>query len=252
MSGTFEAYSNYYDLVYRTKDYRQEAEHVVDLIRRHERRNVQSIFEMGCGTGRHALEIEKLGYEISGIDLSAEMVKRAQAQGSIPSRFNVGDVRTYRSGRTYDCAVSLFHVASYQTANSDISSYLDTAALHLDPDGLFIFDFWYSPAVLSIRPERRVKRIESDILTVYRYAEPEIDYNANTVAVNYTLIIIDKATSRVEVINESHLMRHFSMPEMEGLLSQRRLELVHAEDFPSGDPPSETTWAICLVCRKRG
>ena len=38
-----------------------------------------SILDIGCGTGRHAVELAKLGYEMTGIDLSAGMLAEAEA-----------------------------------------------------------------------------------------------------------------------------------------------------------------------------
>lgn len=53
---------------------------------------------------------------------------------------------------------SLFHVLRYQITNNDVLDMLSTVKLHLKPGGLFILEFWYGPAVLMDRPEKRVKR----------------------------------------------------------------------------------------------
>jgi SAM-dependent methyltransferase len=165
-----------------------------------------------------------MGYSVHGVDLSAEMLSRAQARKSALPRetadrlsFGPGDVRTVRTGQTYDAVVSLFHVMSYQTSNSDLAAAFETAAVHLRPQGLFLFDFWYGPAVLTDKPEVRVKRLEDDDIKVTRIAEPTMDVNENVVDVNYCVLIGIKATGRVEEVRETHRMRYLFAPEVSRL-----------------------------------
>ena len=47
-----------------------------------------------------------------------------------------------------------------------------TAAKHLKPNGVFIFDFWYGPGVLTDPPVVRLKRLENEEIEVLRIAEP--------------------------------------------------------------------------------
>ena len=51
----------------------------------------------------------------------------------------------------------MFAVLGYQHTNADVLDALATARAHLDVGGLFAFDVWYGPAVLSERPSERVK-----------------------------------------------------------------------------------------------
>ena len=49
----FQGYSQYYDLLYRDKDYEREAAYIDALLRRHGVLG-KNILELGSGTGRHA------------------------------------------------------------------------------------------------------------------------------------------------------------------------------------------------------
>ena len=40
------------------------------------------ILDIGCGTGRHSIELSKRGYTVTGIDLSESMLKRAKNKAS--------------------------------------------------------------------------------------------------------------------------------------------------------------------------
>jgi len=57
----------------------------------------------------------------------------------------------------------MFAVMGYQIANEDIMSAFKTASKHLEKNGLFIFDAWFGPAVLSQKPSERFKVIEKNL-----------------------------------------------------------------------------------------
>jgi hypothetical protein len=64
--------------------------------------------------------------------------------------------------------------------------------------GVFVFDCWYGPAVLSCRPEVRVKRCENSQLKVFRVAEPTMYPERNIVDVNYTAWVEQKSTGEIK------------------------------------------------------
>lgn len=222
MSQVFDSYARYYDLLYRDKDYAGESEYVAAHIRK-QNPKAKRILELGCGTGAHAEQLARMGYTVHGVDVSEAMLARAEARKEklppgIANRlsFSLGDVRSVRTSETYDVVISLFHVMSYQTTNSDLEAAFDTAAVHLESGGLFLFDFWYGPAVLTQKPEVRIKRLEDEEIKVTRIAEPETHVNKNTVDVNYTVFIELKTSMLVEQVKETHCMRYLFLPELLG------------------------------------
>lgn len=216
----FDAYASYYDLLYRDKDYAAEAEYVASRISEYAPK-AKHILDLGCGTGAHAEYLARMGYIVHGVDMSEAMLARAEARkATLPSEiaarlsFGLGDVRTVHTGKIYDVVISLFHVMSYQIANADLEAAFDTAANHLKTGGLFLFDFWYGPAVLAQHPEVRVKRLEDGEIRVTRIAEPLMHVNENVVDVNYTVFIEVRATGAVEQVRETHRMRYLFLPEL--------------------------------------
>ncbi len=116
----FHDYAYYYNLFYGDKDYAAEAGTIEGILKKYGKNNVKKeILNIGCGTGRHDVELHKLGYKIHGIDLSAEMVDIARA--NIPNQddcvYEVQDARDFSVEEPYDIIISLFHVMSYQNKN---------------------------------------------------------------------------------------------------------------------------------------
>lgn len=255
MSKVFDSYARYYDLLYRDKDYAGESEYVAAHIRKQVPRATR-ILELGCGTGAHAEHLARMGYTVHGVDNSEAMLSRAEARKSVlPPElaarlsFSLGDVRTVRTGEIFDAVISLFHVISYQSTNADLGAAFDTAAAHLQPEGLFLFDFWYGPAVLTQLPEVRVKRLEDKEVKVTRIAEPEMFVNDNVVEVNYSVFIEDKSTNTIHQIREKHRMRHLFLPELEWYRGTSWKELL-SQEWMSDRPLSADSWSgIQLLSR---
>lgn len=255
MNRVFDAYAEYYDLLYRDKDYVAEANYVASAI---SKRNpdAKRILELGCGTGGHAVLLASMGFSVLGIDVSPQMIARAEARKkNLPSEaasrvsFQVGDVRDFRNGTIFDAVVLLFHVMSYQTTNRDLKDTLATAHEHLTPGGTLLFDFWHGPAVLHQKPEIRVKRLADDRIEVTRIAEPTLDVGASTVEVSYSLFVTEKASGHIGKVSETHKLRYLFLTELEELLAGR-FASVAASEWMTGNTLTTETWNA-VVCAAR-
>ena len=249
----FGTYSNYYDLLYKDKDYAAEANHVDQVLQRC-LPGAQSILELGCGTGAHAVHLIKKGYDIHGVDLSPAMLARAEKNRAQldPARhrhlsFSIGDIRNVQLKSTFDAVIALFHVISYLPKNEDIQAVLSTVKSQLKKGGIFFFDCWYGPAVLTEKPEMRMKHFENDRYKIIRKAEPKMLANANIVEVKYKLIAEEKTNGRVEKIEETHRMRYFFKPEIEMFLSLAGFQLVEFFEWMTCLEPELSTWNVCFV-----
>ena len=177
----------------------------------------------------------------------AQREKAAFAGHGAPPTFVQGDVRTVRLDKTFDVVVSLFHVMSYQTRNQDLQAALTTIREHLKPGGLFVFDCWYGPAVLSDPPTVRIKRLEDDDTQVTRLAEPVMHPNENLVDVNYQVFIKDKRTGAVDELRETHTTRYFFGPELHHFCELAGLTLERSSPFMAEGKPGFDTWNVVFL-----
>lgn len=256
MSLPFELYTRYYDLLYREKDYAGEAAYVAAAIRRR-LPGATRILELGCGTGGHAEHLARLGFTVHGIDLSDGMVAQARARrAALPAElaarleFSLGDVRNARVGQGggFDAVVSLFHVMSYQTANADLAAAYTTAAAHLAPGGVFLYDYWYGPAVLTQRPEARVRRLAEGDLRVMRVAEPVMHWARNVCDVNYTLIV-QQGEGPLHQVHETHPMRYLFQPEL-AWVEGEGWHTPEDRAWLADTPPDAASWAALRVVQR--
>lgn len=247
MGSLFNDYSQYYDLLYSDKDYVKEVEYIQSILAGY---NILKgdLLEFGSGTGKHGCLLASNGYNVHGIERSSEMVAKAQTAKGFSCQ--QGEITKIKMKRHYDAILSLFHVISYQITNAELNAVFENAAIHLKKGGLFVFDFWYSPAVFTQRPEVRVKRMKDSQVEITRLAEPKIYTNENRVDVKYTIFVKNFLKNTTQTFEEIHPMRHFSLSEIDILSSIYGLERVKAEEFITGNLPSENSWGVCVALRK--
>jgi SAM-dependent methyltransferase len=249
----FQKYSAYYDLLYAEKDYAAEADYVAGRLGA-----ARTVLELGSGTGRHGRLLAARGFDVRGVELSAEMAAEADRRGREDGAAqegsftcDVGDLRAFRAGRTFDAVISLFHVVSYQTTNDDLAAAFRTAAEHLEPGGVFLFDVWHGPAVLTQLPERRTKEAADAGRRVRRTATPTLDTNRGTVQVDYAVACEDLATGETATFGEEHLMRYLFPTEIALFAATAGFRIEASEEFLTGRPPSPDTWGVAYLMRKQ-
>lgn len=255
MKDVFNAYAKYYDLFYGDKDYDKESAFIKALLEKHSILTINNILELGCGTGKHAVKLADFGFNVKGIDLSSQMIERAyllKQELLYPKNLNfeVGDARNYRSLDLFEAVISLFHVLSYQNSNQEVFDLFETASSHLPINGIFIFDCWYGPGVLTERPEVRIKSYEDEEIRVNRVATPLFNPNKNLVDVNFEINLHNKFSNEEEKILESHVMRYFFVPELEELLLKSGFEIIESGEWITGNKLGFDTWISTFVCRK--
>jgi len=246
----FSKSAAFYDAIYAEKDYAAECAFFRRMFELHGRVKVRSVLDLGCGTGRHAVEFAKMGYNVLGVDLSEDMLAIARKRAVKGARFKRGDVRRFRSGRKFDAAVAAFAVMSYQNTNADVAAALESARRCLRKGGVFAFDFWFGPAVLAVRPGKRSKVFKAGKRTVIREALPRLDPLNQCVEVRYSFKMSLK-NRIVELFEEIHRVRFFFPQEIAYFLERAGFDLVLLSAFPGGSPPAETDWNAAAVARAR-
>ena len=214
---TFDRYTTYYDALYQDKDYEAECDFLEQIFACYAQAPIRTILDLGCGTGGHALPLAERGYTVTGVDRSETMLAEARCKAKAMAQragsydFVQGDICSLDLDRTFDAVIAMFAVISYQTTNDDLVAAFRTAKRHVEPGGLFIFDAWFGPAVLTERPTDRFKIIEAGGERIIRFASPVLDISSHTVQVNYKVLRL-RNTQLLDEVDESHLMR-FLFPQ---------------------------------------
>ena len=257
-------YAEHYDLFYQHKDYEAECTFVEAVFQRFAGQPVRSILDLGCGTGGHALRLAQRGYVVTGVDRSAAMLaearQEAERSGITRTRgqaewsgqrleFFSGDVRSLHLDKTYDAAIMMFAVLSYQTTNDDLAAAFACVRRHLTPGGLLVADFWYGPAVLAQRPNDRVQEWSEQGARLLRIVRSRLDVSRQTVEVRYTVLRLQDDLLQAET-DEAHDMRFLFPQELAYFARVAGLELVWLCPFLELDNiVDESTWNVTAIMR---
>jgi len=249
MSVFGEKYSKYYNLLYKDKNYLEEYEYICEILKKHGTSG-KNILDIGCGTGKHLHFFKQNGFSVAGLDLSKNMIGEAKKILHQEEDLICANASEFRFNKNFGTILSLFHVMSYQTKTTELEKVFLNVSNHLVDGGLFVFDFWYGPAVLIDPPVVRIKRLEDDYTKITRITEPVMLYNENTVDVNFEVMIEDKKTYVVEKINETHNMRYLFLPEIKYIAEKAGLSFVTAYAWLDFLPISEKSWYGLVVLKK--
>lgn len=243
----------YYDTFYADKPYAAEAATVHQLFREHSQGSCERLLELACGTGRHALELEKLGYRIVATDYSEDLLavarqKASAAKSSIEFRFQ--DMRALDLGETFDGVYCLFDSIGYVQTNDSINKVFQGVSNHMRSEGLFIFEFWHAAAMLRNYEPKRERRWLTPDGELHRISTTKLDVATQTAEVTYKIEEFADHRS-VNTLTETQVNRYFLVQEMREFLEMNGFGVVRfAPAYQIEQPIDENTWHILAVARR--
>ncbi|MFW9862989.1 MAG: class I SAM-dependent DNA methyltransferase, partial [Candidatus Thorarchaeota archaeon] len=211
------------------------------------------ILELACGTGRITLLLAEAGYEITGIDLSPEMLEIArgklrQLSEDAQSRvsLNHGDVTNFQLDKEFATVIMPWSFKFLLTTDDQLAC-LRQVRKHLADDGVFILDLY--PREVIDMGERDNETVEIDGATITRTFIYSTDILTQ---LRHTTSIIDVVHSdgRVEHLETKSVVSIILPREADLLLKVAGLEIVEeygGNDFSEYTPED---WKRVLVLKK--
>ncbi len=139
----FDKLAPYYDEVMSVVPYRQWVQYIRRILERFDYEPVD-ILDIACGTGSVEKYLVKKGYKVTGIDISASMIKAAQQkaveQNLQGTKFLVMDAAQMPFDEEFDLAISLFDSLNYVLISKSIKDIFKCTYNSLRKGGYFIFD----------------------------------------------------------------------------------------------------------------
>jgi len=133
--------SPFYPLLYNHRD-ETEANFFLDHLVSHlQPKSNSSMLDLACGRGRHAIYLNKLGFDVTGVDLSSESIREASAFSSNSLHFYEHDMRRLLSTNTYDYVLNLFTSFGYFRRKEENLNVVKNMAATVKPGGTIIIDF---------------------------------------------------------------------------------------------------------------
>jgi|LakMenE01Jun11ns_1017448.scaffolds.fasta_scaffold9674923_2 SAM-dependent methyltransferase len=238
-------YSNIYDKLYANKDYSAEVSFVVNILKKNNVRS-KTILDIGSGTGSHLDIFRKKGYNYLGIEKSKAMCKIA-----LKKNINLlnKDIFKVNLKKKYFIITSLFHVISYFIKNSQLEIFFKIISKNLKKDGIFVCDFWYTPAV-NFQKLKNKKKVYKDNYCYLERSSNKYKMKNSIVKIIFNFKCYYNSIKKFIYFKEIHKIRHFEIEELIFFSQRENLSLVSVNEMISGNFPSKKTFSVCAVFKK--
>ncbi len=210
----------------------------------------RKILDLGCGTGNVLLPLAQEGYEMTGVDLSYDMLAQTEhklRQAGLSARLLAQDMTEFFLPEPADCILSLCDCLNYLTEDGELSAAFGCVSECLAEDGLFFFDMNTAYKFREVYGENTYASVEEDAAYIWENSY-DAEESINEYAVNFFLRRPDGSYERTE---EVHYERAYSMEEIEQALEENGLWIVGTYDDYRWQTPEEQCQRICILAKKR-
>jgi SAM-dependent methyltransferase len=183
---------------------------------------VARVLDVGCGFGRHSIELGRRGYRALGIDPATAMIEAARAQAveaGVDVAFRQIAGEDFADAQPFDAAISLLTTLGQVAANSleDNRRLLTAVAKSLKADGLFALELpQKQPALAALKPADRFGNEAT-------YTQVQRSYDAGTDIVTEQFRLVTPSGAQAY-----HLRyRLFSQEDVTCLLTAAGLRIVN-------------------------
>ena len=165
--------SPYYHSLYSHRNHQEASDFVSRLINLIQPYKDAHILDVGCGRGRHAIELYRHGFTVTGIDLSHENIKYAKdkaknEKASSSLKFMVHDMRKPLDTQ-FSNVLNLFTSFGYFKDPKDTIRTLESFRTQLVPNGVGVIDFLNPSWVLSNLIKEEIIERDGVRFSIQRY-----------------------------------------------------------------------------------
>ena len=162
--------SPFYHQLYKERDYSDATYFMNNLINHLKIDKDSSILDLACGRGRHSVYLNKIGYRVTGIDISRDNIIEARKNESDSLKYMIHDMR-YPLNQRFDLILNLFTSFGYYKEDADNLSVIKSIKSNLKPNGLAVIDFLNINYVLDNLVEKEEKIINNTEFMIKRCLE---------------------------------------------------------------------------------
>ncbi len=167
--------TKYYHLLYKNRD-----DNDAQLFMKHLTNYLNipengSILDLACGKGRHAVYLNSLNYNVTGVDLSKNSIEHATQFENDSLKFAVHDMRTAYPEK-YDAVFNLFTSFGYFDDENDNIKTITAIGNSLNSSGFGVIDFMNVDFIIEHLVAEEIKTVEHIDFHIKRYVKNNYIY----------------------------------------------------------------------------
>ena len=257
MRATDPAYSRYarhYDQIGQRRFGEISARNLLKLLTA-DSVHIRSVIDLACGTGAASVEFAMQSLDVTGLDISPEMLERAALAASgagVDVRWVEGDMTAFAPLGSFDLCTCLYDAVNYLGGLSDVTALFRGAHKSLNPGGHFAFDIntrrklsehWSEMTLIAAN--------DADRFLTYRSWFDE-ERGISPLIITGFERQADGSWSRFD---EEHVESAFAIEQLTAALAGTGFEQIRLIDWREGDieefaPGSEESFRVMFIARK--
>lgn len=151
--------TKYYHTLYKHRNFDEAKDFMNALTSTLQLKHNAHILDVACGRGRHAVYLNKIGYEVTGIDLSENNINFAKSFENERLRFKKHDM-CEPMPMAFDAIVNLFTSFGYFENDADNFRAIKTMAENLKQQGTGVIDFLNIHKTIDTLKANEIKEID--------------------------------------------------------------------------------------------
>ena len=208
------------------------------------------VLDLGCGTGMMTRLLRQKGYDMIGVDASAEMLEIARNHPDEGILYLQQDMRAFELYGTVRAVICICDSLNYLLEEKEIEDTFRLVNNYLDPKGVFLFDFNTVYKYKEVMGDTVIAEDRGECSFIwdnFYYEEERIN------EYDLTLFIQEDASEDLyRRYQETHYQRGYTLEEMKELVERSGLVFEAAYDAVTHEEPTEKSERIYIVARESG
>ncbi len=219
----FSLLARVYDAIMQDVDYEAWVDFILATVKARGWQG-HKVLDIGCGTGNATFPLYARGFEVTGLDASAEMLRFAREKLP-PVKFVQADFSSFELNERFDLIVSVFDSLNNLLKPEQFLQALLSVYKHLTPGGMFIFDVNTTTGLRDLWESGRAEGWSGEVY--YRW---EHSFDERTGLARVEAYCSDEKQEFTEV----HFERPYDPPELLELMLRAGFDNVAVLSYPDG------------------
>lgn len=247
---TYERFASLYDHLMEDVPYEKWVK-ILNEYRNKYQIQGKKLLDLACGTGELSYRFANEGFQVTGVDLSENMLaiarEKLEAKGlNIPLfQQNMAELDNFEK---FDFITIFCDSLNYLASEDEVISTFEGVAKNLNDNGLFLFDVHSEYKMENIFADNTFTHIDEDIVYIWNCFPGDFPLSVEH---ELTFFIKNPGSVNYERIEEFHFQRTFPVNKYKSWLTQAGFETLHLLGDLENQAPNEFSERILFIAKKK-
>jgi SAM-dependent methyltransferase len=246
---SYQQFAYLYDELMKDAPYDEWVQFVKDRCTKY---NVQGVrlLDLACGTGELSVRLAQDKFQVTGIDLSEDMLAVAQAKAvdaGVKIPFFQQNMADLEGQREFDVIGIFCDSLNYLQTEQEVIATFSNAFEHLTGEGIFIFDVHSIYKISHLFINQTYAASEENVSYIWNSFPGD---SPNSVEHELSFFVLDEQTGKYDRYDELHFQRTYSVQQYLNWLNEAGFEVLEVcADFEDPEPQTQSE-RIFFVAKK--